>query len=116
MAGVLINVRSYYFRGCAGPARAAANRDGWNEAPPSARAISHNARALAKFERPKNACVFEGGRIWLSPHGRARAQARSSRGRNPRSRRRVAATQRLRACYLKARFCKRRFLVLVGWL
>ena len=46
-------------------------------------ALSHNACALAKFERPKNACVFEGGRIWSSPHGRARAQARSSRGRDP---------------------------------
>ncbi len=43
-----------------------------NEEPSSARRLSDNARALAKFERPKNACVFEGARIWLSPHGRAR--------------------------------------------
>jgi len=41
-------------------------------------AVSDNARALAKFGRPKNACVFEGGRIWSSPHDRARAQARSA--------------------------------------
>ena len=40
---------------------------------PRPTALSHNARAWAKFERPKNACVFEGGRIWSSPHGRARA-------------------------------------------
>jgi hypothetical protein len=45
--------------------------------------LSDNAGGWAKFERPKNACVFEGGRIWSSPHGRARAQARSSRGRDP---------------------------------
>jgi len=32
-------------------------------------------RALAKFGRPKNACVFEGGRIWLSPRKRAVAAA-----------------------------------------
>ena len=36
-------------------------------------------RALAKFGRPKNACVFEGGRIWLSPHGRARLRAQLAR-------------------------------------
>ena len=47
-------------------------------APPSAR-MADNARALAKFERPKNACVFEGGRIWLSPHGRARHRAQLAR-------------------------------------
>ncbi len=47
------------------------------------RGLADNACAWAKFERPKNACVFEGGRIWSSPHGRARAQARSSRGRDP---------------------------------
>ena len=35
--------------------------------------LSDNAGGWAKFERPKNACVFEGGRIWSSPHGRARA-------------------------------------------
>jgi len=34
---------------------------------------------LAKFGRPKNACVFEGGRIWLSPHGRARRRAQLAR-------------------------------------
>ncbi len=45
--------------------------------------MADNAGGWAKFERPKNACVFEGGRIWSSPHGRARAQARSSRGRDP---------------------------------
>jgi len=61
---LLINVNNFFvafkevFRGCAGPARAAANCDGWNEVPPSARAISHNARALAKFARLENACVF----------------------------------------------------------
>jgi len=32
-------------------------------------------RALAKFGRPKNACVFEDGRIWLSPRKRAVASA-----------------------------------------
>jgi len=31
----------------------------------------------------KTLAFFEGGRIWSSPHGRARAQARSSRGRDP---------------------------------
>jgi len=41
--------------------------------------LSDNARAWAKFERPKNACVFEGGRIWSSPHGRAKGlRARSA--------------------------------------
>jgi len=46
-------------------ARAAANRGGWN-AEPRPPDLSHNACAWAKFERPKNACVFEGGRIWWS--------------------------------------------------
>ena len=42
-------------------------------------AMADNACALAKFGRPKNACVFEGGRIWLSPHGRARLRAQLAR-------------------------------------
>jgi len=79
MQAGLVDLLFLLYRGCAGPARAAANGDGWDEAPPSARAISHNARALAKFGRPKNACVFEGGRIWLSPHGRARLRAQLAR-------------------------------------
>jgi len=41
--------------------------------------MADNACALAKFGRPKNACVFEGGRIWLSPHGRARLRAQLAR-------------------------------------
>ena len=41
--------------------------------------LSANAGGWAKFERPKNACVFEGGRIWLSPHGRARRRAQLAR-------------------------------------
>ena len=47
----------------------------WN----TRRGLADNARALAKFGRPKNACVFEGGRIWLSPHGRARLRAQLAR-------------------------------------
>ena len=50
----------------------------WMAAPPSAR-MADNAGAWAKFGRPKNACVFEGGRIWLSPHGRARLRAQLAR-------------------------------------
>jgi hypothetical protein len=46
-------------------------RPGWPRPLPAR--MADNARAWAKFERPKNACVFEGGRIWSSPHGRARA-------------------------------------------
>jgi len=42
-------------------------------------AVSDNAGGWAKFGRPKNACVFEGGRIWLSPHGRARHRAQLAR-------------------------------------
>ena len=41
--------------------------------------LSYNAGGWAKFGRPKNACVFEGGRIWLSPHGRARHRAQLAR-------------------------------------
>jgi len=50
-----------------------------NEEPSSARRLSDNAGGWAKFGRPKNACVFEGGRIWLSPHGRARHRAQLAR-------------------------------------
>ncbi len=44
-------------------------------------AVSDNAGGWAKFGRPKNACVFEGGRIWSSPHGRARLRAQLARAR-----------------------------------
>ena len=57
--------------------------------------LSYNARALAKFGRPKNACVFEGGRIWLSPHGRAAAQAAARAGET----RGAAAGWRRRSAY-----------------
>ena len=67
MQAGLVDLLFLLYRGCAGPARAAANGDGWDEAPPSARAISHNARALAKFGRPKNACVS-----WAAEFGEAR--------------------------------------------
>ena len=40
-------------------------RPGWPR--PLRARMADNACALAKFGRPKNACVFEGGRIWLSP-------------------------------------------------
>ncbi len=42
---------------------------------PGRRGFRTTPRALAKFGRPKNACVFEGGRIWLSPRKRAVAAA-----------------------------------------
>ncbi len=52
-------------------------RPGWPR--PLRARMADNACALAKFGRPKNACVFEGGRIWLSPHGRARLRAQLAR-------------------------------------
>ena len=66
-------------------------------------ALSHNAGAWAKFGRPEKRLRF----LRAAEFGRARmaerATGRSSRGRNPRSRRRAAATQRPTACCAMAR-------------
>ena len=87
-----------FFRGCAGPARAAANGDGWDEEPPSARAISHNAGAWAKFGRPEKRSRFSRALEFGRARMAERATGRSSRGRDPEEPPRSGGDERPRAC------------------
>jgi len=58
MQAGLVDLLFLLYRGCAGPARAAANGDGWDEAPPSARAISHNAPRVGEVRAPQKRLRF----------------------------------------------------------
>ena len=69
-----------FFEALRAPSERAESEDVWkHKISGGQRGFRLTPRALAKFGRPKNACVFEGGRIWLSPHGRARRRAQLAR-------------------------------------